>query len=317
MIEGAGELVSLADIEAVLHYLLAPWGDEDAVFPKGRTKEGEFTYNWQLPGSENRFSADNPMFAVKAVSEFLGRGGTIEVFGQYSGKLERALSAVRLSANHLVEDPVGPYVYGFYDTVFLTGEECFASVLFADAAERLAGMFDRHGETPRAERWRRAAQGARAGLGELWIDGKGMFLSDTLSNRAVDVWGSAYAVYSGAVDEERARRISRWFVANYDRCVRRGHVRHIPAPGYWKKMGPDARPPGEYQNGGYWSVPTPWVAHTIALTDRALAARMLHDLEAALLELDFPECLNEDGSLKLPQYTASAAMGLLALSSAL
>ena len=312
-IEGGGELVSLEDIEAVLHYLLEPLPTEEKVFPKGRTRDGEFTYNCQYPGPEKLCSADNPMFAVKAVSEFVRRSGKVDIFRKYSAKLEDAVLGVDLSKSHLVQDPVGPYVYGFYDTVCLTGEECFASVLFLDAATRLAEMFDQFPDASRANRWRKAAENTRASLSRLWSEDRSMFTSDTGSNRQIDVWGSAYAVYSGAVNEEQGAKISEWFVKNYERCARRGHVRHLPSPEYWKHMAPDARPPGEYQNGGFWSVPTPWVAHTIALSDTGLAERMRKDLATALLELDFPECLNEDGSLKLPRYTASAAMGLLAL----
>jgi len=305
-IEGLGDMLALEEIASALHYLLGPLTPDDAIFPKGRTRDGKFTYNWRMPGGENLCSADNPMFAVKVVSEYLARGGLHDLFSQYAGVIEKAMDGVTLSANGLVRDDVGPYVYGFYDTVFLTGEECFASLLYREAAERLAQMFEQTGDDGHAARWRESAARTRAGL-------EGVFLSDTGSNRQRDVWGSAYAVYSDAVGERQRKRISEWFVKNYDRCVLRGHVRHLPRPEYWKNMGPDHRPAGEYQDGGYWSVPAPWVVRAIALTDAGLAGRMREDLADALLELDFPECINEDGSLKLPGYTASAAMGLAAV----
>ncbi len=312
MVEGFAGLLPLEDVEAIIRYLLDPPLLEGRVFPKSRNEDGELWYNWRYP-FRTWCSADNPMFAVKVMHEYLKRGGDKQLFKSYPSKIERGMSSVRFSKNSLVEDPVGPYIYGFYDTVFLTGEECFASVLFIDAVKRLAEMYEQIGDAPRAAYWRETAGKTEAGLSHLWIEDENMFLSDTLTNRRIDVWGSAYAVYSGAVERDKAKKISEWFVENFDRCVRWGHVRHLPSPEYWKKTGHDALPPGQYQNGGYWSVPAPWVVHTIALTNEDLAKQMCESLEDALLKFDFPECINEDGTCKLPGYTASAAMGLLAL----
>jgi len=319
-VEGFGELLPLEDIELTIRYLLEPPLLKGKILHKSRSRDGQLTYNAQSPDEQpfsTPCSADNQMFAVKVVAEYIERGGKIGLFEQYARKLEGLMNDVLLSKDHLMEDTVGPHIYGFYDTICLTGEECFASVLFYDAALRLAMMFEKIGDEKKAELWKISAEKTRQGLKKLWIEKEGILLSDTGTNRQIDVWGSAFAVYVGAVSKEQAVQISNWFIRNYDRCIRWGHVRHLPSPEYWKgalkHIYPAIHPKGHYQNGGYWSVPSPWVVYTIGLTNKELAGKMVEDLEYALLKFKFPECINEDGSVKLPGYTASAAMGLLAL----
>ncbi len=327
LLEGLGGEIPVEDVERAVRYLLEPLAEGQTLLHKSRRADGTLVYNWQdpvptadSPSAETSwlFSADNPMFAVKVVDQYLRLGGKLSLFREYAGRLERVLDGVTLSENHLVKDDVGPYVYGFYDSVSLTGEECFASVLFFDAAVRLSGMLEASGESAKAKSWMDRAGKTRDGLKHLRTGEQGMLLSDTGTNRQVDVWGSAFAVYVGAVRGEQASLISDWLAGNYDSCVRWGHVRHIPRPHYWKGpftdiVYPAVQPRGHYQNGGYWSVPAPWVAHAIALADRSLAGRMICDLERALIEYRMPECINEDGSTKLPGYAASAAMGALAV----
>ena len=173
-------------------------------------------------------------------------------------------------------------------------------------------------DSMKAATWRGCAERTRAGLHVLLTEDHGMLLSDTGTNRQIDIWGSSYAVYAGMLTEQQALDVSVWLVSNYERCVRRGHVRHIPSPGYWKGsftdvVYPAIEPLGHYQNGGYWSVPAPWVANAIALTDRDLAKTMVSDLAESLVEYGAPECINEDGSHRLSGYCASAAMSRLAL----
>ena len=289
--------------------------------------DGTLTYNWQDPeptansphtDTASDCSADNPTFAVKAVHEFVKMGGDIGLFKDHSHELERVMNTMSLSKNHLVRDDIGPYVYGFYDTVTLSGEECFASVLFYDAALRMSAMFKMARDPLKAADWCVCAQKTRDGLQNLLLEDEGMFLSDTGTNRQIDVWGSSYAVYAGMLSKHEASRVSAWLVSNHERCLRRGHVRHIPSPAYWKGAFTDVVYPaieryGNYQNGGYWSVPAPWVAHAIALTDRSLAQRMVCDLTESLIDYGAPECINEDDSCRLPGYAASAAMGRLAI----
>jgi hypothetical protein len=140
-----------------------------------------------------------------------------------------------------------------------------------------------------------------------------MLLTDTDSNREIDVWGSAYAVWANALPGDHQMAISRWLVDHYEDCICRGHVRHLPKPHYFTEVGHDAQPPGHYQTGGFWAVPTPWVVYTLRLSDPQQARTMQDSLRDAMVELDYPECLNEDGTIKLPGYLASIAMGNMAL----
>ena len=319
---GFGETFPQDDLDMSVRYLLEPpvnkvqvpgyHSTDEIVFHKCRLSDGTVFCNYKFPW-QTPYSADNPMFAVILTAEYVRRGGDVGVFSENAEKLELAMSSVHLSERHLVHH-TGPYVYGFYDTIHLSGEQTHASVLYLNAAKDFSELYGKLGNEEKAARWRQLAGRIQKSLPVLLSEHGDMFISDTGVNCVTDIWASAYAVYSDAVDTEIATRISRWMGEHYKQYVRGGHVRHVPKPDNWRcVVGADSTSVGFMQNGAYWSVASPWVLHTLTLTDKALSGRMAEDLAAAVLEYDFPECINEDKTRRLPGYTASAGMTLLAL----
>ena len=321
-VTGFGEAFPQDDLDMSMRYLLEPevgkmqipgyHQTDEIVFHKSRFSDGtpfcNYKFPWQTP-----YSADNPMFAIMLTAEYIRRGGDIGLFAENAEKLELAISSVHLSERHLVHH-TGPYIYGFYDCINLAGEQTYASVLYLNAARDFSELYGALGNEEKATKWRETAGKIQENLPALLTEDGDMFISDTGVNFVTDIWASAYAVYSDAVDTEIATRISRWMVEHYEQFIRDGHVRHVPKPDNWKcVVGGDSTGVGFMQNGAYWSVASPWVLYTLALTDKALADQMVEDLAATVLEYDFAECINEDKTCRLPGYTASAGMALLAL----
>ncbi len=187
--------------------------------------------------------------------------------------------------------------FGFCDAQFKSGKLLFPSVLKFVAAKQLAEVYEAAGETEKAQSYRQEArriQGAippafyhpdAAHLGEGWLH------SATLVANQPDVWGSAFAVWAGAIDGPVAGQVARALVRAYREktAVRRGCVRHIlttDPKGGWEKS---LNAPGTYQNGGYWGAATGWYIAAIHRVDPAAAASMARDYIAFLKDDSRPD----------------------------
>ena len=90
--------------------------------------------------------------------------------------LEKALRFTpRNPANGLVRitDPALFRPYSFFDTIPLTGDQQFDSVLFWDACRKLAEMFVATGQPDRAAPWRHEAECVQSALNTLWDERTG------------------------------------------------------------------------------------------------------------------------------------------------
>jgi hypothetical protein len=126
---------------------------------------------------------------------------------------------------------------------------------------------------------------------EAWLD------SATGVGHQPDVWGSAYAVYSDAVDAGTESKIGRALVRAYREktAVREGCVRSVLSndaanPNGWQKT---VSAPGVYQNGGYWGTPVGWYLVAMYKHDRAAAAEMARDYIGFLRNHRRPDGLPE------------------------
>ena len=201
--------------------------------------------------------------------------------------------------------------YGFTDVVRKQGDVLFGSLLYCEAAIRLAEMFNAAGHPAEAEKWRRTAQTVKDGINKtLWDEKTDLYLAASHTCRQADVWGSAFAIWIGVADAMRADRISRTLVGHYDGIVQNGQVRHLLPGDYWQLA--DA-PRDTYQNGGFWGTASGWVANAIARTDLPLARRMLADLVRFYREKGVPEWSIDGvgkGHLELEGYLASTTVPL-------
>jgi len=212
--------------------------------------------------------------------------------------------------------------FGFTDAVIHTGELLFASLLRLRAARRLAELTGTSGYAGIAETIRRALPVAFAHTG-------GLLRASTGVSGQPDVWGSAFAVYSGAVDGEAKGRICRALVEAFraGTLAWRGHIRHVlttddfSAQTAWERT-IGQFPLNHYQNGAYWGTPAGWVCFALAQVDEPSAKRLADAYVEALREGDFRkgpdfgapyECLHPDGGHRQnPAYMTSVTCPLAA-----
>ena len=128
--------------------------------------------------------------------------------------------------------------YSFLDTVPLTGDQQFDSVLFWDAGRKLAELFEAAGQGPQASVWRGEADKVKTSLASLWDGQAGLFVAASLNWRQPSVWGSLFAVYAGAATPDQTRGIARYCLEHDDLFVCRGQVRHLPKGTFWGRPEP-------------------------------------------------------------------------------
>lgn len=213
--------------------------------------------------------------------------------------------------------------FGFTDVVVHTGHLLFASLLRLRAAERLAELTAKPAYTETAAAMRRALPAAFAGPG-------GLLRASTGTGAQPDVWGSAFAVSTGAVSgmarDAICRALARALQAGT--LAWRGNVRHVPtaydasAESAWERLVLPT-PLNRYQNGAYWGTPTGWVCEAVAQPDEPAARGLAADYLADLHRSDFRkgpefggpyECLHPLGDYRQnPVYMTSVTCPLAAL----
>jgi hypothetical protein len=176
--------------------------------------------------------------------------------------------------------------FGFCDSVFKSGKLLFPSILKFVAAQQLSELYGAVGLHDRAVALEADIHSIRKAIAatflhpwgapnEAWLD------SATGVGHQPDVWGSAYAVYAGAVEDATAAKIGGALARAYREksAVRDGCVRNILSndaanPNGWQKS---ISPSGTYQNGGYWGTPVGWYLAALARFDHAAAQQMSRD----------------------------------------
>ncbi len=297
---------------------------EDGVVPDRRYADGVSAYSAGPVGNPTGAPpTDNASFLVKLVAAYVKRTGDISFFETISAKLEKALDSLNRSDNGLVYIKPGTRQssFGFVDQLGMTGNVLFASILFIEAAQCMAQMYDQAGKTAHAGMWRLQSERSLDSLQELWDEEEGMYYAASVDNRQIDLWGSCYLASRGMIAEEHALRISKRMVRDYEKAVKFGQVRHLFYPEFWNNrldlamkqdemMGITCAP-GKYQNGAYWSTSTGWVAGAIRLTDPGLADRMLLDVLENFQKQGVNEAVNDDPEyIGAQDYVVSATLVL-------
>ena len=310
MVEGAGHLIPPEDIAAGIDAILAGQR-EDGVIPDRVEADGTAVY---CAGPKDaplgsRPPTDNAQFLVKLVSAYLKLSDDLPFSQQRMDALLRGLESVPTSGDGAVRvDPASPHsAYGFTDTVAKTGEVLFSTLLLWEAWRLLAGLCKRIEDHEAAhDAYERADEVAQA-LPKFWDEEFGMLLAATYECRQLDLWGSAYAVRIGAVTSRQRQAIGAFFADLYHDCTLRGYVRHLVAGQYWERMLADV-PHDTYQNGGYWAVPSGWVARCLlSSSEPELAALLIEELLGEFREGGVCEWVSET-ERALPGYVVSAAL---------
>lgn len=313
MVEGAGKLMPPERVAACIDFILARQRGDGAIPDRVRA-DGRAVY---LAGPEDAplgsgCPTSNPQFLVKLVSEHTRRTRDPSFVAGRADALWRALGSVPTASDGAVYvDPATPHSgYGFTDTVAKTGKELFSTLLLWEAWYALATMLriaELHEEAREAfERAHRTEQA----IEQFWNAELGMLEAATRDCRQPDLWGSAYAVLLGLQGSGHRHATAAFYRDLYADCILHGHVRHLPAGEYWQRMLTDL-PHDAHQNGGYWAVPSGWVARVLQTTDAELATLMLTDLITYFREHGIHEWIGP-GEAVGRGYVASATLTLAA-----
>lgn len=311
MIETCADAFSEAELRSACRLFVDATGNDQAAAVDCIRFTGEPIYQ---PGYGRMGSlpvADGPPFTVNVVWNTWQQTGDLELVQESMDRLVAALAALPMNpATGLVhlssvpgQDRCG---YGFTDTVGKRGDALFCSLLLIEAGRRLAAMLRALGRQDEARKWAETAnQAALAVNATLWDHATGLYLAASECCRQPDIWGSAFAVWLGVAEKEKAWRIATYFKENYAGLCRHGQIRHLPAKMYWER----ACPPDTYQNGAYWATPTGWFVHTLALVDAALARQTVVDLADFFIRNGICEWSIGE-TVKLPGYVASVTLPL-------
>jgi len=219
------------------------------------------------------------------------------------------------------------FFFGFTDVIAKTGDLLFSSLLYYESALKIVSLYKRIDEPKPAQIFELEAKKIADNIEYLWNPEVCLYNAASYDCCQSDVWGSAYAVYIGIVDEKKGRLISESLIKNWDRIVKRGQIRHISVPTTWEKLLTDAKEyrysirgrstrwlidrcaPGMYQNGAYLATPVGWIAQAVRKVNPRLANQLLSDLIADFKKNGVWECINDDYQ-KDEGYVLSTTMPL-------
>jgi hypothetical protein len=308
MAESAPEFIPLEHVRAILA-LFAAHVSPAGLCPERIGNDGEVFYVCH----GGRPVADAPLFLAKLVRACLRHGGEAGWLAEIFPVLERTFATVPVeAATGLVWiDPAHPHTaYGFTDTIAITGRHLFCSLLRCEAAEILAEVAGRLGQREAGERYAEEAARIRASLEHLWSPEHALYLAGSVDCRQADVWGSAYAGVSGALDPARHRLVAETLLARRERFLLRGQVRHLPLPEFWEKRVVVAEwtEPGTFQNGPYWGTASGWMAEMFELAAPGTGLALLRELAADFEANGVWECIGPGGYARVANNLSSACL---------
>ena len=224
--------------------------------------------------------------------------------------------------------------WGFCDGVFKSGKLLFPSILKYVAAGQLAQLFEAADQPARAKRYREDAARIKGAIPQTFFrpspsGTEGWLHSATGVGNQPDVWGSAFAIYTGAVEAPTAPKVARALGRAFREktAVREGCVRAILttdrlSQGGWEET--VGQRVGTGQNGGYWGTGTGWYICAIFTVDPKAATDMAKDFIQFLrgkMRADGMaetwEWFNPDtGARNNPLYVATVALPYLCLKNA-
>ncbi len=308
LLEGAGALMDPREMLAAIDYLLAGQREDGAV-PDRRGADGVPVYAAGPADTPlgRECPTDNPAFMVKLVAAYVRTTGDIRAFLDRRDALYRAVDTVPLSPDALVcVDRNRPHTeYGFTDRIAKTGNVFFSTMLYWEACQTLAKLCARAEYHDEAHDWYERAEPTSHRIGDFWDEDWGLFWAASEWCHQPDLWGSAYACVVRVATKTQARRIAEYFLGAGADCVLHGHLRHLPAGQYWHRTLRDV-PRDTHQNGGFWSIPSGWLAQTVFLVDPPAAIRLIDDVLAQFLAHGVNEWISPSGG-QVPGHVASVA----------
>jgi hypothetical protein len=312
LLEGCPRAVPIEEAEANFKYLLIGQRTDGAM-PDRVQADGLAVY---LPGPVGNGigklpATDNPAFMVKIAQLLCERRGDYGLYLSCRDALAKGLDYPKKSPDGLLWiDPAEPHSsYGFFDTIMMTGELFFTSVLQWDAYRAMAQMDKETGFGQSSLDYTVKAKALKNSLQRFWDSKEGMFRAATADCNQIDIWGSVYAVYTGLADKEQSGRIAKYLIAHHAALMQRGQLRHCAPGEYWQRS---LTPKDQYQNGGYWATPFGWWFVTIHPVDPSLAERTFIELVEDFRAHGINEWVLGEKSA-VPDYVASACQPLVGM----
>jgi hypothetical protein len=210
-------------------------------------------------------------------------------------RLEMAFQSVPASAvtqMAFISDTLPTCDFGFRDMISLTGEVCFGSLLRYRAALEMAELCSHTGNMAKSDEYRKIAGTIRNNLVAVFADERGILRASTGKSRQPDVWATAFAVYTGALDAPAETRACTALAGAFltGTLAMDGQIRHVlttddfSATTAWEGA---HCAHNSYQNGAYWATATGWVCYAISRVDRSAAARLASEYIGNLRKTDF------------------------------
>jgi hypothetical protein len=262
------------------------------------TNQGNGTFGILPPAD------DHYWFVHAAYCLFRAQGGTAFLSNNVKGMtmLQRLVAAFNapttdpqtgLFETTATNQAVG---FGFCDGIYLTGKILFASVLRYQAAGELAAMYQAMGQSNAATPYLQIQSQISSNLAPTFTGATnlgGWLMAATDIGRQADVWGTLYALHTGALTGTAASNASAAIIAGVTNqtIVSHGAVRHVPAnldyspTSAWQQTVGVAL--NTYQNGAYWHTPTGWLIEAVYQTHPSLASEIFRQYVQYLQANDY------------------------------
>ncbi|MFH0759932.1 MAG: hypothetical protein V2A67_00340 [Bacteroidota bacterium] len=190
--------------------------------------------------------------------------------------------------------------FGFRDIISMTGNVCFGSILKYRAAIELSDFYHRLRDQGKEKKYRDIAGMIRKNLVPVFAGERGFFRASTGSSSQPDVWATAFAVFSGILDEPvktKACDILAEACRNGTISME-GQIRHVPVfddysdATSWEISGSSLN---TYQNGAFWGTPTGWVCYAVYQVDPKAAVKLAKEYIDSLRKTDYRTGLPGNG----------------------
>ena len=249
---------------------------------------------------------DNAQFLVNLVYDYVKNSNDIDFFRNNKNIIDLAMDYIPLSNDGLVyNDGNKPHsTYGFIDTVVITGELLFCSLLYWLASFRLMELADKIKDGKLCSKYEKRKKDIEKAIFNLYDEKKGVFYSSNGINKKIDVWGNAFAIYINFPLGDKEEKIIDFLIRNYEDYIYCGQIRHLLKGEYWDELFCEV-PKERYQNGAYWGTASGWIIYTIYKKDKNLANKIFDDFIEYSQKEGLYECVNNDYK-QLPDYVATA-----------
>lgn len=180
----------------------------------------------------------------------------------------------------------------FCDTIYMTGQHLMATLLRRRAAGHLRDLAVLLQLPDAAQHYAQEVVRGEVKLADVFLHPSGWLRACTGVSAQPDVFGSLYALYTGAVTGAARETVYHAVLDGLSRgqIEEEGALRHVPlehsfsATSAWEKTQTGG---GTYQNGAYWHMPAGWMTAVLYQRHPVLAANFFGRYLAHMQREDF------------------------------